>query len=307
MTARRLVYSALLVLWTALPAASYLHNRTGTALDHWTSQPISYMINPAHGSNISGGRSVQDVVVASFQTWAAAPNTALSFQRLPDTTRHAPGDDGFNLICFDCKIDSFKDASTLALTITSTVTDGPNAGQITDADMLFNPNTAFNTDSGTAVQDLQSVATHEAGHFLGLDHSSVVRAIMFPYAPDEERTLSWDDVAAISVIYPAGARAVTTGSISGAVRKNGAPVFGAHVFAESVTATDPFAGFNVRKSPIGNLTLPDGSYRLDGVPFDQYVVYAEPLDKPSSNSNVSGYPGSFNRDSVDTGFTTRPH
>src|SRR5262249_6600178 len=145
------------------------------------------------------------------------------------------------------------------------------------------------------------------GHFFGLDHSAITRAFMLPFAPALLRGLSYDDVAAISFLYPKSAPDVLTGSISGTVTLNAAAVFGAHVFADSTTNSNLFIGFpTVRKTPIGTLTLPDGTYTLTGVPGDTYVVVAEPLDLPVDDSNVN-WAFEFGQSSVQTDFTTRWH
>jgi hypothetical protein len=93
------------------------------------------------------------------------------------------------------------------------------------------------------------------------------------------------------------------------VRRTGAAVFGAHVYAESITGAAPFASQfpSVRKTPIGILTQPDGSYRIDGLPPDSYVVLTEPLDGPVDNDDVNGYAPTFGQASVQTGFTTAWH
>ena len=46
------------------------------------------------------------------------------------------------------------------------------------------------------------MATHEVGHFFGLDHSAVISAVMYPAAPTLLTTLSYDDVAGIASLYP---------------------------------------------------------------------------------------------------------
>jgi hypothetical protein len=154
---------------------------------------------------------------------------------------------------------------------------------------------------------MQTVATHEIGHFFGLDHSAVVRAMMFPFTPDNERTLGYDDVAGISAMYPASGQAVGTGSIAGTVRLNGTGVFGAHVFADSQTAAEAFSAFNIRKTPIGGMSTPGGSYTITGVPADSYVVTAEPVDLPVTNADVADYPKAYAQSAVQTNFTTRSH
>jgi hypothetical protein len=305
------------------PAFSYVRMYTRTASgsaqpDHWDfpSFAVTYSINPSTSSKISGSQNPADVVTAAFGTWMGAPNTAVSASRGPDSSLTKAGYDGVNLICFVCTGDFSQDASTLAVTIT-TVADAPGqdtkhggtskfAGQILDADILFNPSVQFST-GGAAGQDMQTIATHEIGHFFGLDHSGVVRSIMFPFAPDLQTTLSYDDVAGMSSLYPKPTLDVPVGSISGRIMTaGGTPVFGAHVFAESTTTSLPFSGA-VRKSPIAAVTVPDGSYTIDGVPVDSYTVTAEPLDDPMTNGDISGFASAFGKGAVQTNFNTRWH
>ena len=277
---------------------------------------VQWNVNPATASNISGATSAQDAITSGFGTWASAPNTSIVATRGADTQIASAAFDGTNLICFTCSTD-FNTDGALAITFT-TVADGAGAddkrggksrfaGQILDADILFNPAIKFSTDGSTSV-DLQTVATHEIGHFLGLDHSAVVKATMFPFAPPvAEHGLSYDDVAAIAALYPKSSPDVATGSISGKVTMaDGSPVFGAHVFADSTSAATAYPS-NIRKTPIGTLSMPDGTYRIDGVPPDTYTVAAEPLDGPVTNSNVFSYAPAFKQSSVQTNFTTRWH
>ena len=321
------VFALLLLLAAAVvlvtPSYSYLPNYTsagsGPLMDHWdfSAFPVQWNLNPSTGSNVSGTRSVADVMNAAFATWQAAPNATIQVSRGADTTvaSESSSPSNINLICFVCSDADFtKDSQTLAVTITTTV-NGPGssnghggttsfAGQLIKADMIFNPSTQFSTSGGSG-QDLQTVAVHEAGHFLGLNHSAVVRAVMFPAASNVLQ-LGWDDVAGISTIYPKSSPDVATGTISGTVRLAGAGIFGAHVYAESTTANEPFDG-SIRKTPIGAMTRPDGSYTIQGVPPDSYIVTAEPLDGPVSNSDIGGYAKLFGQSSVNTSFTTRWH
>lgn len=93
--------------------------------------------------------------------------------------------------------------TTLALT---TVTFAIRTGQILDADIELNSFEAHFvvTDTGPGT-DLQSIATHESGHFLGLAHSSDVTATMFSQYQSGDRsfrTLGADDAAGICAVYP---------------------------------------------------------------------------------------------------------
>lgn len=94
-------------------------------------------------------------------------------------------------------------ANTLAK---STITYDTETGEILDADLEIN--SAFNTitvSDTDVVYDLQSILTHEIGHWLGLDHSSDPNAAMSE--PQEEgsthrRMLTQDDIDGLCASYP---------------------------------------------------------------------------------------------------------
>jgi hypothetical protein len=317
-----LLFIAVAVFFVA-PGYSYLPSLTSTSAgpqpDRWdfSAFPVTWNINPQTGSNISGSRSVSDVIAAAFATWQAAPNVVLPVQQGGNSSvsSEASSPSNINLICFVCSDADFtKDSQTLAVTITTTAdsagsSDGHGgtsqfAGQIIKADIIFNPSTTFTTGGGSG-QDLQTVATHEVGHFFGLSHSAVVRAVMFPSASNLT-ALSWDDLAGIATLYPKSSPDVATGAISGTVTKGGAGIFGAHVYAEPTSGGQPYGG-SIRLTPVGTLTRPDGTYTIQGLPPGSYTVTAEPLDGPVSGSDVSGYPSAFGQPSLNTSFTTRSH
>jgi hypothetical protein len=309
-----------------IPAHSYLPGGNGAAgaftNSTWTTSP-AWVINPnVTGANIAGtSTDVSTIMLSSFAAWTAAPNNTVGATFAGTSTATTPQTTE-NLVCFTCTGVGFAGQDgVLALTLINF-----NAsGNIVNANIMFNPAAStggvtpqaicFTTANpsatcptiGSIQQDLATVAIHEIGHFFGLDHSAVASAIMFPYAPPVLQTLSYDDVAAMSLLYPNPAGTIPTGSISGKVTLNNVGVFGAHVFADSTTTANPFSAFtSIRKSPIGALTLPDGSYLITGVPVDTYVVVAEPLDGPVSDSNVSWAPD-WGQAAVQTDFTTRWH
>ncbi len=294
----------------------------------FTAFPVQWNLNPTIGTNVTGSTSVHDVIASSFATWASAPNAGLSGMVAEGTTSSVSDatatPTGINLICFVCNGNDqtiFSDTSTLAVTLTTTATVAGESnqhggtstfgGQIVQGIILFNPSNTFVT-SGTPTgsqSDLQTIATHEIGHFFGLDHSAVIAAIMYPFAPVTQTQLSYDDVAAISLSYPSpSGQTFPAGAISGQVTLANAPVFGAHVFAESTSNLQLFQLPNIRKSAVGTMSKPDGTYSISGLPADNYAVYAEPLDGPVENGNIAGFASTFGQpNGVQTDFTTRWH
>ncbi|CAN6332380.1 unnamed protein product [Urochloa humidicola] len=64
------------------------------------------------------------------------------------------------------------------------------------------------SEAAAASMDLESVATHEIGHILGLDHSSSPEAVMYPYIGYGERKveLSVDDIDGAQLLYGSNPR-----------------------------------------------------------------------------------------------------
>jgi MYXO-CTERM domain-containing protein len=90
----------------------------------------------------------------------------------------------------------------------TTVSFNEDNAQIYDVDVeLLSVDAMFTLDDDEVVVDLASVVAHEAGHFLGLDHSSTPGATMaegyFP-GETETRSLHEDDLAGICATYPEG-------------------------------------------------------------------------------------------------------
>lgn len=133
------------------------------------------------------------------------------------------------------------DDATYALTTTSY---NIATGQLADADIEFNSTPGihrYTTESETArrctsltdpseknctATDVQNTATHEIGHLIGIDHSSLASATMYYSAEDAEvskRHLTADDEDAICSIYPTW----TVASKEGGCATGGLPVLGA--------------------------------------------------------------------------------
>lgn len=168
----------------------------------WLQQDASSQVNLAQA---------ETVFTAAFQAWtSAACGSGTPGIRATYGGPVACGEHEYNQQAGNANIIVFRDASwphpsksTLALT---TVTYSLDTGEIYDADMELNSATVTFTVTDSGIQyDLLSVATHEAGHFLGLSHSASAAATMRPdYIPQSTilRDLDGDDIAGICESYP---------------------------------------------------------------------------------------------------------
>ncbi len=154
----------------------------------------------------------------------------------------------------------------------------------------------------------REVITHEIGHMLGVDHSQVGMganfSLMYPSVLTNINNLGFDpdDVASISLLYPAPGYLTSVGSISGTVTDaDGEPLSDVNVVAVRVsdgstfvTVTDYFSGPSNRYR---NKPAATGAFRLSGLPPGEYYVKIEPV-KPNftSGSSISGYDPPINTD-----------
>jgi hypothetical protein len=274
----------------------------------WASLPISWSMNPTVGSNITGTREQAEVLRQSFASWAAIPPATISFNEGAPQDRKAAYD-GVNIVTSSL-LPSEYPSGALGIAFVFTF-DSPGgvdqfgrpiqfAGQIMEVDIAFNPQEPFTTDETTVSDraDLQSVATHEIGHLLGLDHTTLLSSTMFPIISEGvnyAKALSTDDMIGVSTIYPSAAFAAT-GTLSGTVRNtSNVPVYGAIVVA-----------VNASGQPVASaITDPGGLYTIAGLDPGTYTVYAEPMDGPFQSGNAATlariHPGA----AVNTSFTTR--
>ena len=122
---------------------------------------------------------------------------------------------------------------------------------------------------------------HEFGHTLGLQHTltSSVMSTLTTSASSKANPLGADDIAGVSLLYPADKYLSTVGSISGTVSMNGTGLNLA-----SVVAIAPGS------QAVSTLTNPDGTYQINGIPTGQkglyYYVYVHPLPPPEQGQST---------------------
>ncbi|MEO7737575.1 MAG: matrixin family metalloprotease [Candidatus Dojkabacteria bacterium] len=230
-----LVLSALLSLCASSPAYAYCRTHTddppasscpeqcakaGFPLA-WATPDLTYSFNQRLFPGIAEG-NLRDIMAASFQTWenvrcdgevvgldirARSATTALELG--PKTAE--PNENV--IVHFDASDWADEDLPARAFAITAVWFDSKN-GDILGADMMFNggmdPFGECSPDgckAGEPNTDLRNVATHEAGHFLGLSHSDVPNSTMWCDADPQEtskRSLSPDDILGLCAVYPPG-------------------------------------------------------------------------------------------------------
>jgi hypothetical protein len=154
------------------------------------------------------------VFALSQQSWNDVATSSFTFTdgssttRCPSLVKECPGKqtfDGFN----DVGWASIKGGNILGVTWTGT--------NIDEADMALN--TKYNWTTGEANYNMQTVFLHENGHALGLGHSDVGGAVMWPSYSGMLLDLQQDDIDGVTAKYPAPGAidlAITTTSLPGA-------------------------------------------------------------------------------------------
>jgi hypothetical protein len=301
-----------------LTAAGNIALRWSTALK---SNPVTiFSQNQTANSQLT---EIEQTITASLETWTGVSGTTLRPSSLAPLTRTTAADscgtDGLDSLCF-AQADMAFTPGVLAFTRvvtadrigervgSSEVSVAP--GQILDADIFFDPGDSTVTFATPAAlgghpnsYDLESILTHELGHFLGFTHSAVWSATMFPYAHvpgtfsrprpttfEPDAPLGDDDRTGLRVLYPSPTDLVHTGSIEGRILPANplslpvSPPDVTGIFAAHVVAVDASTGYVVAGTIGGwSCSSPgparfDGLYRIERLPVGhRYVVYAEPL------------------------------
>jgi hypothetical protein len=271
----------------------------------WESLPVRYFVSNQSGGGVTGAQ-LQQAVSRAFSTWDNVQTAEVSTQSAGMTSAGPTLNDGISVIGFSNRPDQDR-----VLGATNFIVDTIN-GRIVEADIFLNSSFLWSVaPAGEAGRfDVESIALHEIGHFLGLGHSALgetelrpggrhvlaAEAVMFPIAFSsgsvDARTLREDDIAGISDSYPTDEYRDERGSISGTVKKGGQGVLGAHVIA-----------FNTRTGAlVGGFALtPEGRFVIGGLEPGTYAIRVEPLDDGDIESFFDLTLG------VDTNFQVKFH
>ena len=208
-----------------------------------------------------------DTVDRAFGAWTNVPDANIAFHDAGVGAVAKSGQDNVNTVSM---LDGlFKDQGFIAVTTNWYDT----SGVMTEADIQIDSSMV-----GTTYPALPTIE-HEVGHFLGLDHSPVLSAVMYPYVCKNSPTsLDSDDRIAIAAVYPKVDPTAAGATLTGRVTADGTGIFAAQVVA-----------VNDHGEPVAtSLTDSTGDFVLEGVPGGTYRVYAEPLDGPVQPMNLDG-------------------
>jgi len=258
-----------------------LHNPSnGNPLFWGAPGAISIVINSTGSDDIPDG-SHEPSIRNSIRSWNDLSGTSMTLVEDSSPASQARTDwasTGVHLVYFDeANTSGFFPGSSGIVAITPVWFF--SSGSITDADILFNGSQfTFTTDAASSAMDVEDVVTHELGHLLGLDHSGIVGATMYPFVSGNvtaHRSLSADEGNGMRDAYPAGASASLTGTILRL--SDSSPVPGAWVVARDANGRTSGA----------DLSDGSGNFDIRGLGAGTYTVYASPLDSPVSAGNLT--------------------
>jgi hypothetical protein len=281
----------------ALPVRWDLNNTA--ARPNVANRRVLYEIGDAgtvDGPNFLGPINEFEAVQNSFANWRNVNESEIDFEFTTATTNAVTSaSDNRNVIYWKS---SNITSGVFAVTITTFETA---TGQIVDADMELNDRDfTWDTLGPTGTTGIigramiESVVTHELGHFIGLDHPNNAQSTMFfASSPGliNQTTLEADDRAVLieGYTHPTISDA-SLGTVQGTVSDAGGAKFGVYVTLVDIATGRNVVGHASEGTP-GPFTL--GSYTIDNVPPGDYLAFACPVDKTSLGSYYSSAFTSF--------------
>lgn len=162
-----------------------------------TSMPVAYYVNPANMDLPTA--AIEPAIRIGADAWHVQSGSPFAFVFAGFSTQTNNTNDGINLVMFR----NASAGSALATTYSWFL-----GTRIVDADIVF-WDADFQFVTGTSGCSgaffIEDIATHEFGHALGLGHSTVASATMYPSisaCSQQSRTLDPDDIAGVLSLYP---------------------------------------------------------------------------------------------------------
>jgi hypothetical protein len=307
---RPLLLAIIAAVVLSQPVSAYIHftftDRGQSIVVKWQRMPPRWFAKDRGVPGVSAS-DFQATLSRAFATWQAVPTASISFQFAGFTGAEPFDDDGISVLGFqdDPGMDRVLGATGFVIDVFT--------GEILESDVFFNSSFLWSTSAAGDPSrfDLESVAVHEIGHFLGLGHSALGEtevnptgdrrvlasgAVMFPISfgrgVTRDRELQPDDIAGVSDLYPDGDFERDTGEVRGRVTRNGAGVLGAHIVAFNPETGDLIAAFTLTRN---------GDFEIAGLTPGPHIIRVEPLDDADIDSFFDA------TDPIDVGFRVTFH
>lgn len=247
---------------------SFVHQKTiaGSELSWPKTSSIALYVNGANSSGIPSA-----TIVSRAATSAALWNNSGGPQLYVYSNSSGP-QDGRSDVYFSNSTQFFSSSSVLA--VTESVYSQFN-GDIIESDIILKDSILF-SNAETSSPYIGDVLSHEMGHLIGLDHSTLAFSTMFYKLTRGQVSPSYDDHLGKNMLYDVKA---ASGSISGTIA-GGDGLVG--VFAADVRLISSKEGRVIAST----LTNSDGTFIFNGVPTDDvYYIYVSPLKVKGSLSS----------------------
>jgi hypothetical protein len=170
----------------------------------WAQSGVPYYINAANMDVPAA--AIEPAIRAGADAWRLQSGASFAFSFAGYSNQATVVSDGINLVFFR----NASSGSALATTYTWF-----SGSRMLEADMVF-WDAGFQFFTGASGCSggfyIEDVATHEFGHALGLGHSTLAAATMYPSistCSQQARSLEADDIAGVLSLYPASAAAPT--------------------------------------------------------------------------------------------------
>ncbi len=268
---------------SAMGYTTQFADEAGTKRLRWKNAPIQIALSDSlirQNLNIKADSDVLGAVQRSLETWEKVADIKFGMTETDKLSVSQAGKigDGISLITIAQTPENlilFGSDTEAVSARTRIFYNGK--GFITEADIVLNPYQQFSTDGSIGTFDLQATLTHEIGHLLGLEHSTVVGATMYAHQGKNgvynlpsfsSRTLAEDDISGIRALY--GAR-TSDENCCGAISGKLSTVSGRNPKTTQIWAEETETG----RVAAGVLTNADGSFRIEGLSTGAYRLYAQ--------------------------------
>ena len=186
----------MVALATALSTDSRAYTTNG---GRWIGTPVPYVVNTANLDLPAS--AIVPALQAGADTWALQSNAAFAFTYAGPSGQTTNTNDGINLVLFR------NDPNTANPSAIATTYSWFSGSTLIDTDIVFWDG-AFQFFAGSSGCSggfyIEDIAAHEFGHALGLGHSTMSAATMYPstsYCNTANRSLDADDLSGVLAIY----------------------------------------------------------------------------------------------------------